>query len=196
MIGTLRANVRIHPSADVSPQASIGEGTSIWQQAQVRERARIGQRCVIGKCVYIGADLVIGNNCKIENHASLHEGITLEDGVFIGPHVVLTNDKLPRAINPDGTLKSSQDWVMGHILIAFGASIGASSVVLPDVRVGRFAMIGAGSVVTRDVPAHGLVVGNPARLVGYVCSTGHRLVQEEGETWRCPVCAERVVIEI
>lgn len=189
-----RLNVRIHPTAVVSEEAIIGEGSAIWQHTQVREGARIGARCVIGKCVYVGADLVIGNHCKIENHASLHEGAELEDGVFIGPHVVLTNDKLPRAINPDGTLKSADDWIMGHIRVGYGASIGASSVILPDVTVGRFAMVGAGSVVTKDVPAHGLVVGNPARLVGYVCSTGHRLPPQEGETWRCSICEEEVHI--
>ena len=187
-----RKNVRIHPSADVSARATIGEGTAIWQQTQVREGARIGSRCVIGKCVYIGADVVMGDCCKIENHASLHEGIELEHGVFIGPHVVLTNDKLPRAINPDGTLKSADDWVMGRIRIGYGAAVGASSVVLPDVTVGRFALVGAGSVVTHDVPPHGLVLGNPARLIGYVCSTGHRLVRGQDGGWRCPVCGESV----
>jgi len=192
MTGEQRRNVRIHATADVSERASIGEGTAIWQQTQVREGASIGSRCVIGKCVYVGADVVVGNCCKIENHASLHEGIVVEDGCFIGPHVVLTNDKLPRAINPDGSLKSSADWVMGHIRICYGAAIGASSVVLPDVTVGRFAMVGAGSVVTRDVPPHGLVLGNPARLIGFVCSTGHRLAQDSGGVWRCPTCGERV----
>ncbi len=189
-----RPNVRIHSTAVVSDEAIIGEGSAIWQHTQVREGARIGKRCVIGKCVYVGADLVIGDHCKIENHASLHEGAELADGVFIGPHVVLTNDKLPRAINPDGTLKSSDDWIMGHIRVGYGASIGASSVVLPDVTIGRFAMVGAGSVVTKDVPAHGLVVGNPARLVGYVCSVGHRLSPQEGENWRCLLCGEEVHI--
>jgi UDP-2-acetamido-3-amino-2,3-dideoxy-glucuronate N-acetyltransferase len=187
-----RKNVRIHPTADVSARANIGEGTAIWQQSQVREGASIGSHCVIGKCVYIGADVVIGDCCKIENHASLHEGIVLEHGVFIGPHVVLANDKLPRAINPDGSLKSSGDWVMGHIRIGYGAGIGAASVVLPDVAIGRFALVGAGSVVTHDVPPHGLVVGNPARLIGYVCSTGHRLVQEQDGAWFCPRCGEKV----
>ena len=189
-----RKGVRIHPTAVVSDDATIGEGTAIWQHTQVREGARIGQGCVIGKCVYVGADLIIGDHCKIENCASLHEGAEIGEGVFIGPHVVLTNDKLPRAINPDGSLKSSGDWIMGHIRVEYGASIGAGSVILPDVTIGRFALVGAASVVTRDVPAHGLVVGNPARLVGYVCSIGHRLQQQEGENWCCPVCGEEVRI--
>lgn len=190
-----RQNVRIHASADVSDQATIGEGTSIWQQSQVREGAQIGRNCVIGKCVYVGAEVIIGNNCKIENHASLHEGIEIRDGVFLGPHVVLTNDKLPRAINPDGSLKSKDDWVMGRIVVEYGASVGASSVVLPDVVIGRFAMVGAGSVVTKDVPAHGLVLGNPARMICYVCSRGHRMEQEDEHHCICPVCNEHVHLE-
>lgn len=187
-----RDRVRIHPSADVSERAVLGRGTVVWQQSQIREDARLGENCVVGKCVYIGAAVVIGNNCKIENHASLHEGVELEDGVFVGPHVVLTNDRLPRAINPDGSQKSTDDWEMGRIRIQYGASVGAGCVVLPNVTLGRFAMVGAGSVVTRDVPAHGLVVGNPARLLGYVCSSGHRLTNASGSGWRCPTCGEEV----
>lgn len=187
-------NVRIHPTASVADDAVIGEGSAIWQQVQIRERARLGKHCVLGKCVFVGVDLVIGDNCKIENHASLHEGATLEDGVFIGPHVVLTNDKVPRAINPDGSLKAASDWVMGHIHIGRGASIGSGSVILPDVRIGPWALVGAGSVVTRDVPAHGLVLGNPAHLVGYVCKCGQRLQHNDDDTWTCPVCGERLTL--
>lgn len=187
-----RSNVRIHPTAEVSAAAIIGEGTAIWQQTQVREGAQIGCECNIGKCVYIGAGVVVGNRCKVENHASLHEGIELEDGVFIGPHVVLTNDRLPRAINPDGSRKGPADWVMGHIHIGYGAAVGAGSIVLPDVTIGRFAMVGAGSVVTRDVPAHALVLGNPARRVGYVCSSGHRLQSDGAGICCCPTCGEQV----
>lgn len=188
MTDEARKNVRIHPSADVSARATIGEGTAIWQQTQVREGARIGSRCVIGKCVYIGADVVVGDCCKIENHASLHEGIELEHGVFIGPHVVLTNDKLPRAINPDGTLKSADDWEVGRILLRCGASIGAAATIVTGVTVGRFAMVAAGAVVTRDVPDRGLVIGVPARQVGWVCDCGCRLDADATGTWSCPKC--------
>jgi len=165
----------IHPTAEVSPLATIGEGTRIWHQAQVRERARIGRSCIIGKGVYIDFDVVIGDRVKIQNGVSIYHGATIEDGVFVGPHACLTNDKLPRAITPDGELKRDADWEVGRILVRYGASIGAGVIILPGVTVGRFAMVGAGAVVTRDVTAHALVVGNPARLAGFVCACGHRL---------------------
>lgn len=167
--------IRIHPSAEVSEQAQIGEGTQIWHQAHVRERARIGRGCILGKDVYVDYDVQIGDHCKLQNGVYVYHGATLEDGVFLGPGVILTNDRLPRAINPDGSLKSIDDWQVERILIRRGASLGAGSVVLPGVTIGEFALVGAGAVVTRDVPAQGLVVGNPARLVGYACQCGQRL---------------------
>ncbi len=184
----------IHPTADVSPQAQIGEGTRVWHQVQIRERARIGKNCIIGKNVYIDFDVVIGDNVKIQNNVSVYHGVTIEDGVFVGPHVCFTNDKFPRAINPDGTLKGGSDWEVGKILVKYGASVGASSVVVTGVTIGRFAMVGAGAVVTRDVPDYGLVVGNPARLVGYVCACGRKMAPVEGRSepgkvvLACPGC--------
>lgn len=179
--------IRIHPTAEVSPKATIGEGTSIWHQAQVREGARLGEQCIIGKNVYIDFDVVIGNRVKIQNNCSVYHGATLEDGVFLGPHVVITNDLYPRAINPDGTLKGADDWEVGPVRIAYGASVGARTVILPGVTIGRFALIGAGSVVTRDVPPHGLAVGSPARLVGYVCACGRKLARSV-VGWQCTHC--------
>ena len=181
----------IHPTAEVSLQAEVGEGTRIWHQAQVREGARIGRDCIISKGVYIDFDVVIGNRVKIQNRASIYHGATLEDGVFIGPHACLTNDRIPRAITPSGELKVDADWEVGRIVVKYGASVGAGAVVLPDVTIGRFAMVGAGAVVTRDVPDHGLVVGSPARLKGFVCRCGRRLVVEESADvieMRCQVC--------
>ena len=179
-------SVHIHPTAEVSPLATIGEGTKIWHQAQVRERARIGRSCVIGKGAYIDFDVVIGDQVKIQNGAFIYHGATIEDGVFVGPHACLTNDKLPRAITPDGELKRDADWEVGKILVQYGASIGAGAIILPGVTVGRFAMVGSGAVVTRDVAAHALVVGNPARQVGFVCACGQRLesVSRHGEAER------------
>jgi UDP-2-acetamido-3-amino-2,3-dideoxy-glucuronate N-acetyltransferase len=165
----------IHPTAEVSEEATIGQGCRIWHQAQVRERARIGRNCTLGKGVYVDFDVVIGDHVKIENGCFLYHGARLEDGVFFGPGVILTNDKLPRAINPDGSLKNGADWEVGKILVKRGASLGAGAVVLPDLVIGAFAMVGSGTVVTKDVPDHGLVVGNPARLVGFVCYCGARL---------------------
>jgi len=172
----------IHPTAEVSEEATIGQGCRIWHQAQVRERARIGRNCILGKGVYVDFDVVIGDHAKIENGCFLYHGATLEDGVFFGPGVILTNDKLPRAINPDGSLKTGADWEVGKILVKRGASLGAGAVVLPEVVIGAFAMVGSGTVVTKDVPDHGLVVGNPARLVGFVCYCGARF--KEGRQGR------------
>ncbi len=176
--------VTIHPSADVSPDASIGPGTRIWHEAQVREAARLGADCIVGKGAYIDFGVQVGDRVKIQNRASVYHGTTLEDGVFVGPHVVFTNDLRPRAINPDGTLKSDDDWAVGPIVVRHGASVGAAAVVLPGVEIGRFALVGAGSVVTRSVPDHVIVVGNPARPVGYACACGEKL----GDDLACPAC--------
>lgn len=183
-------DVKLHPTADVSPDAHIGSNTSIWHQAQVREGASIGANCIIGKGAYVDYDVHIGHSVKIQNYASVYHGAVVEDGVFIGPYACLTNDKLPRAITPDGRLKSDADWHVGQIRLRYGAAIGAGAIVLPDITIGRFALVGAGAVVTRDVPDHGLAVGNPARLIGYVCACGRVLRHEEPEstTWHCDVC--------
>lgn len=177
----------IHPTADVSPKAVLGTNTKIWHQAQVREGVVLGDNCIVGKGVYIDFGVHIGHNVKIQNYALVYHGATLEDGVFIGPHACLTNDRLPRAINPDGSLKADADWEVGPIHIAYGASIGARAVILPGVTVGRFALVGAGAVVTHAVPPHGLVVGTPARLVGYVCRCGRKLAQVQ-DRYHCAVC--------
>jgi UDP-3-O-[3-hydroxymyristoyl] glucosamine N-acyltransferase len=177
-----RESVRIHPTADVSAQAEIGEGTSIWHQAQVREEVRIGRSCIIGKGSYVDAGVVMGDNVKVQNYVSIYYGVTLEDGVFCGPHCVFTNDKRPRAINADGTLKTADEWVLSETLVKKGAAIGANAVIVCGVTVGAWAMIGAGSVVTHDVPDHGLVCGNPARLIGFVCACGEPL-RADKTTW-------------
>ncbi len=184
---TTHPNVRIHPTADVSDEAVIGEGTSIWHEAQVRERAHIGVGCNLGKGVYVDFDVHIGDNCKIQNRASIYHGTTLADGVFVGPHVIFTNDKLPRAINADGSVKSNDDWVVGPISVGQGASLGAGSIILPGVNVGAFALVGSGSVVTKHVPDYAIVVGNPARVVGFACGCGTKL-QQDDDTYRCPAC--------
>jgi len=183
--------VRIHPTADVASDTSIGPGTSIWNQAQVRERARIGEDCVVGKNAYIDTDVVIGDRVKIQNNVSLYHGVTVEDGVFIGPHVCFTNDKVPRAVNRDGSLKTDADWLVSPTLIRSGAAIGANATVLPGVTIGRWAMVGAGSVVTRDVADHELVVGNPARRIGSACACGWPLRDDpDGSAFvgACPSC--------
>ncbi len=196
----MHENVRIHPTAEVSDQAQIGAGTSIWHQCQIREDVHIGANCIFGKGVYVDFGVHIGDNVKVQNYVSIYHGVTIEDGVFIGPHVCFTNDNLPRAINPDGSPKSADDWVLGHITIKRGAALGANATILPKVVVGEWALVGSGAVVTQDVPAHGLVVGNPARLIGFVCPCGQRLVAGEAQAEmmaaRCPQCQTQVEIPL
>jgi len=135
-------SIRIHPSAEVSEKAIIGDGTSIWHHCQVREGAQIGRNCILGKGVYIDAGVVIGDHVKIQNYVSVYDGVTLEDGVFVGPHVCFTNDMRPRAINPDGSLKAADDWVLSKTLIMRGAALGANSTIRCGVTVGQWAMVG------------------------------------------------------
>ncbi len=188
---TAPTTVRIHPTAEVSAQASIGQGTSIWNQAQVREGARIGRGCVIGKNTYIDVDVDIGDNVKVGNNVSLFHGVSVEDGVFIGPHACFTNDRLPRAVNPDGSPKGADDWEVSRIRVRHGASIGANATIVAGVTIGPWAMVGSGSVVTHDVAAQELVVGNPARRLGSVCVCGQSLRDAADGTLfsgPCPRC--------
>lgn len=187
---------RIHPSADVDDCSVLGCGAAIWNDVQVRGGAAIGEETSLGKNCYVDANVAIGARCKIQNNVSIYHGVTIKDGVFVGPHVCFTNDRIPRAINPDGTLKSAEDWVVTETFVETGASIGAHSVVLPGLTIGRFALVGAGSVVTRSVPPNGLVVGNPARLVGWVCDCGARLYETATASGiaACPECGARVRI--
>lgn len=181
----------VHPTAVVEEGAVIGAGTRIWHFAHIRRGARIGSGCVIGKDVYIDENVVIGNGVKIQNGVSVYKGVTLEDKVFVGPYAVFTNDKYPRAF--------STDWVVVPTLVREGASIGANATIVCGVTIGKYAMVAAGSVVTRDVPDHGLVMGNPARLVGFVCYCGRpltRVVEKRGGLveLECDHCRKRVSV--
>lgn len=181
-------SVRIQPSAQVDETAELGEGTAVWDLAQIRERARLGRNCVVGRGAYVGPGVRIGHNVKLQNHALVYEPAVLGDGVFIGPAVVFTNDYFPRAVTPDGRLKTGDDWEAVGVVVAEGASVGARSVCVAPVRLGRWSLVAAGAVVTRDVPDFALVAGVPARRIGWVGRAGARLVEREGEpgVWECP----------
>ncbi|MEO3993871.1 MAG: acyltransferase [Desulfurococcaceae archaeon TW002] len=184
----------VHPTAIIEEDVEIGEGTRIWHFVHVRRGARIGRDCNIGKDVYIDAGVKIGNNVKIQNFVSVYRGVTLEDDVFVGPHATFTNDIYPRSF--------SVDWEVIPTVVKRGASIGANATIVCGVTIGEYAMVGAGAVVTRDVPPHGLVVGNPARLVGFVCFCGKPLREEEkvreGEVvlYKCGKCGRVVGIPL
>lgn len=175
----------VHPTADVSADAVIGDGTSVWHLAQVREGAIVGANCIVGRGAYVGAGVLVGDNCKLQNYALVYEPAVLADGVFVGPSAVFTNDQFPRAVRPDGGLKDSEDWHAVGVTVAHGASIGARAVCVAPVVIGRWAMVAAGAVVTRDVPDFALVAGVPARRIGWVGSAGRRLELFDDGRWHC-----------
>lgn len=166
----------IATTADVASDATIGDGTAIWGETQVREGAAVGSECVVGRGAYIDHHVVIGERCKIQNLALVYAPARIGDGVFIGPAAILANDPYPRAVTPSGDLKRPDDWTPLGVTVDGGASIGAKATVLGGVHIGAWSMVGAGAVVTKDVPAHALVVGTPARRVGWVGADGRRLV--------------------
>lgn len=157
----------VHSSANVDARATIGRRSKIWINVQIREGAQIGDDCIISKDVYVDHDVHIGKRCKIQNGVSVYHGVTIEDDVFVGPNACFTNDKVPRA--------SNADWRVTPTRVRRGASIGANATIVCGVEIGEYAMIAAGSVVTRDVPAYGLVMGNPARAAGRVDEEGNRV---------------------
>jgi acetyltransferase-like isoleucine patch superfamily enzyme len=166
-----------HPTADVSDRAVIGDKTIIWNNAHVREDAKIGSNCIIGDGVYVGRGVTIGDKVKIQNYSVIYRGVTVEDGVLIGPHTCFSNDKYPRALNDDGLLKTDEEWHALKTIVKRGASIGANCTILPGIVIGEYAMIGAGSVVTKDIPPFSLAFGNPAQVKGRVNTCG-KIMQE------------------
>lgn len=173
----------------VHPAAVIGEGAVIWQLSQVREGAVVGNCCSIGRGVYIGPGVIIGSNCRIQNNALIYEPAQIAAGVFVGPNVIFTNDKHPRAVNLDGTPKSSGDWNPVGVTVGEGASIGAHATCVAPVHIGEWAVVAAGSVVVEDVPSYALVAGVPSRKVGWVGRGGRRL-ELRGERYVCPDTGE------
>ena len=160
----------VHESAIVDGSSKIGKGTKIWVNVQIRENAVIGANCVISKDVYIDHSVMIGDNCKIQNGVSIYNGVSIEDDVFVGPYAVFTNDKVPRAFN--------HEWQTIPTIIRKGASIGANSTIICGITIGEYAMIAAGSVVTKDVEPYSLVMGNPAVHSGYIDKVGNKVVGE------------------
>lgn len=186
-------SAKVHASADLEDDVSIGPGTSVWHRAQIRTGARVGADCVIGGGVFIDAGVTIGDRVKIQSGALVYHGVTVDDGVFIGPGAILTNDRFPRSITPDGVLADADDWVVSPIHLHTGCSIGAGAVVVAGNDVGPYALVGAGAVVTRTVPSHALVVGNPARRIGWVCACGQRLADSMGHD--APADRDRYAID-
>ena len=179
----------ISETADVDPTAHIGDGSRIWHLAQIREGAVVGRGCTIGRGAYIGPGVRLGDHAKVQNYALVYEPAVVGDGVFVGPGVILTNDRNPRATNPSGRPKSGTDWDAEGVTILDGAALGARSVILAGTTIGAWAMVGAGSVVLRDVPDHALVAGNPSQQVGWTGRAGKRLLAA-GDQWRCPETGE------
>jgi acetyltransferase-like isoleucine patch superfamily enzyme len=184
------ADAHIEPTADVDERAIIGHEAQVWHLAQIREYAQLGTGCVVGRGVYIGPGVIVGRNSKIQNYALVYEPALIEDGVFIGPGVVFTNDLHPRAVNVDGSRKDRDDWTQVGVTVRSGASIGARAVCVAPLVVGRWAMVAAGAVVAHDVADYALVVGVPARRVGWVGRAGERLTDLGDGGYQCPVTGE------
>lgn len=184
---------RIHATAEIDDGATVGDGSAVWQYAHVRAGATLGRDVVVGRGAYVGPGVSVGDGCKIQNLAMVYEPALLEAGVFVGPAVVLTNDQYPRAVNVDLTPKSASDWQPVGVTLREGAAVGARAVCVAPVTVGRWAMVAAGSVVTRDVPDFALVAGVPARRVRWVGRAGVPLEPEPGSTTyhRCPSTGAR-----
>lgn len=177
----------IHPDAVVDPSAICDDTVTVWAGTYVRERARIGQGTTLGQYVYVGPGTVIGSNCKVQNGAMIYEPAVVGDGVFIGPRVVFTNDRHPRAITPDGQAKTAEDWTPVGVTVEYGAAIGAGAICVAPIVVGSWACVAAGAVVIKDVAAYALVAGVPARRVGWVGRTGEPLLKSDGDgRWLCP----------
>jgi acetyltransferase-like isoleucine patch superfamily enzyme len=191
LVPRLSAEVWIAGSADVAPTARLGAGSRIWHLAQVEQGATLGRTCVLGRGAYVGPNVSVGDYVKIQNYALVYAPAELDAGVFVGPAAVLTNDTFPRAVRPDLTPKTAGEWEPVGVVVRQGASLGARCVCVAPVTIGRWAMVGAGAVVLSDVPDFALVVGSPARQIGWVGRGGWRLRPDGPARWRCDRTGER-----
>lgn len=182
----------IHATAEISMTARIAKGAQIWSFAQVRDHAVIEDQVSIGRGACVGVGVKVSRLSRIQDYALLYEATEIGEGVFIGPGAILTNDRVPRAVTPSMKAKTADDWDRVGVKVLDGASIGAGAVCVAPITVGRWSMVGAASLVTRDVPDYALVVGNPAKQVGWVGRFGMRLISSESMamTWVCPVTDE------
>jgi len=176
----MKTNQSISPDAFISPSARV------WDFSQIRENARIDANTIVGSYVYIDANVIIGKNCKVQNRALIYDPAIIHDGVFIGPGVILTNDKNPRAVQVRGEIKDNSDWDKVGVEVFEGASIGSGAICIAPVKIGKWALVGAGSVVTKNVKDFALVIGNPARQVGWVGPSGVQLKQISDSVYECP----------
>ena len=176
----------IADTAIVEDTVAIGNDVKIWHYTHIRSHVYLGNKVIIGSNVYIGSGVSIGDNSKIQNNALIYEPAKIGNGVFIGPGVIFTNDHNPRAINSDKTQKDSLDWNKSEVVVGEGASIGAGAICVGSIEIGKWALIGAGSVVIEDVPDYGLVVGNPAKQIGWVGPAGIRLKMVAENIFECP----------
>lgn len=183
-------NYYINEYAVVDDNVEIGEGTKVWHFSHIQSGAKIGKFCVLGQNVNVGNNVVIGNYVKIQNNVSVYEGVTLEDYVFCGPSMVFTNIKDPRSKYPQ---VGSKYYI--KTLVKEGASLGANSTIVCGVTIGRYAFVGAGAVVTKDVPDYGLVVGNPAKLIGWVSEAGVKLKFDSNGIAVCPKSGKKYKLE-
>lgn len=180
------AEARVMDTAEIDDGARLGAGTTVWHLAKVRENAEVGSECVIGRGSYVGPGVIIGDNVKLQNFALVYEPARLGNGVFIGPAAVLTNDTYPRAVTPEGQLKTADDWTAVGVVVEEGAAIGARAVCVAPARIGRWALVAAGAVVVSDVADFALVAGVPARRIGWVGRAGVRLVARDEGRFICP----------
>jgi len=186
----------VHATAEVDEGAVIDPSAFVWGLAQIRAGASIGENCIVGRGAYVGSGVTIGSRAKIQNYALVYEPATVGEGAFIGPGAILTNDHNPRAVRVDGALKSGEDWEAVGVSVGRGASIGAGAICVAPLAIGDWALVGAGSIVTSDVPDFALVVGSPARQTGWVGRAGNRLLPApEPGTFVCPETGETYVEE-